>query len=79
MKIEDPHLSLIVETSEWLEWIQRKIQNNRLTPLPDEIAVLFAVRAIQYVNELEPTYGFLPARLRSQLIRSAIVHQCCSF
>jgi hypothetical protein len=73
------HLARIVEASEWFDWIQRKMSLGRIPPLTDEVAVLFAVNAIQYADLLEPDYGCLPKRIRERLIKSRIVDFCCHY
>lgn len=69
-------LSLVVEASEWLEWMQDQMANGLLNVLDEETSVLFAVRAIIRVNGVAPVYGSFPMSKKAPLVKSYIVFQC---
>jgi hypothetical protein len=80
MTINNDYLALLVEATEWFDWMTCKARWNMFSQLSDEVRVLFAIRAVQYANELEPKHcGRLSGRIRNRLIRCRLVDQYCEY
>jgi hypothetical protein len=71
--------TVLAEISKWFDWMKRRMLRGKLPQLSDETTVLFAAKAVQYANELEPRYygRGLPAQVRDRLISTRIVDECC--
>jgi hypothetical protein len=78
MSEDHEYLKRLVEATEWFDWMRRKMRDRRIAQLDEEATVLIAMTAVEYANELEPTYGRgLPKQLRSRLIKRCIINLTC--
>lgn len=72
-------LSFICETSEWFDWLARQKKRGRFVSVNDEQAVLIIAKAIYRADFMEPDYGHLNLAVRSALVKSHIIMQCCEY
>lgn len=76
MTINTDYVALLIEATEWFDWMKHKARWHRFSGLTDELRVLFAIRSVLYANELEPKYfGRLPRHIRDGLIRMRLADQ----
>jgi hypothetical protein len=67
---------LIVETSEWFDWLRAEVPLGGLSLPDEETAVLFIERALHLVDRVRGTYRHVPDALRYKFIRASIIYQC---
>ncbi len=77
MELTDAASSLlIVETSEWFDWLRRELSLGGISLPNEETAVFFIERALHLSDRAQGTYRHLPDALRYKLIKASIVYQC---
>jgi hypothetical protein len=67
---------LIVETSEWFDWLRRELSLGGISLPNEETSVLLIERALHLSDRAQSTYHHLPDALRYKLIKASIVYQC---
>jgi hypothetical protein len=68
----------VVEISEWLDWMHRKLPPGDVELPEEDTSVLFAANALRFADRIRPLCYHLPIGMRSLLIEAAILHQCWS-
>ena len=77
MKITNAASSLLlVETSEWFDWLRRELPLGGVRLPDEETAVWFIERALHLADRTRVTYHHLPETLRYRLLKASIVYQC---
>ena len=69
-------VAIVVETSEWFDWLRQDLLLGGLVLPNEESAVWMIQRALHLADRLRGTYRHLPESLREQFVRSQIVYQC---
>ena len=67
---------LLVETSEWFDWLRRELPLGGVRLPDEETAVWFIERALHLADRARGTYHHLPETLRYRLLKASIVYQC---
>jgi hypothetical protein len=67
---------LIVETSEWFDWLRRELPLGGINLPSEETAVFFIGHALHLADRLRGAYRHLPDPMRQRLLKAAIVYQC---
>lgn len=67
---------LIVETSEWFDWLRKELPLGGIGLPNEETVVLFIERALHSADRARSICRHLPDALRYKFIRSSIVYQC---
>jgi hypothetical protein len=68
--------ALVVETSEWFDWLRRQLTLGGISLPDEETSVLFIQRAIHLADRVRGAYRHLPDTLEDKLVSAAIVYQC---
>jgi len=66
----------IVEVSEWLDWMRKKLPPGDVELPKEDTSVLFAANALRFADRVRPLCYHLPTGMRSLLIEASILHQC---
>jgi hypothetical protein len=67
---------LIVETSEWFDWLRRELTLGGINLPDEETSVFFIERALHLADRVRGTYRHLPDAVGYKLIKASIVYQC---